>query len=157
MGASLLSNAIDLFLQRETIEGRQRKREKKTDAAIEKKKRFAKGALDFCWSSSGDGSGIGNSPVRGHGLARPQWAGFLGGIVADRKDEVHLGSARPPEFIPTLAAQGVGRNVGCLQLLQSFGTNRSRGMTSGAVGGECRPSSVVENRFGHDGKIGRAS
>src|ERR1019366_10168298 len=98
MGASLLSNAIDLFLQRETIEGRQRKREKKTDAAIEKKKRFAKGALDFCWSS-GDGSRIGNSPVRGHGLPRPQRAGLLGGVVADREDEVHLGRAGPPEFI----------------------------------------------------------
>src|SRR5208282_3339598 len=148
-GASLLPDAIDFLLQREAIERRQRKREKETDPAVENKKRVAKSAFDFSGVSL-HGSRVGNSPVCGHGLSRPQRAGFLGGIVANREDEVHFGSARSPEFVPALAAQASGRDTSHFQLLQRFGTNRSRRMTSSAVGRESAPSFVVEDCLRHD-------
>src|ERR1035437_1954800 len=155
--ASLLSNAIHFFFQREAIEGRQRKREKKADAPFENKKRVAEGAFDFGGVSLNRGR-IGNSPVRGHRLSRPQRAGFLGGVVANREDEVHRGSAGTPEFVPAFTAQAGGGDACHRKLLQRFGTNRPGRMTSSTVGGECRPSFVVEDRVGHDGarRVSRA-
>src|SRR5271169_4529223 len=157
IAVSLPPDAIHFFLQREAIQGRQRKREKKTDAPIKNKKRVTEGPFDFGGVSL-HGGRIGNSPVRDHGLSRPQRARFLGGVVANREDEVHLGRAGAPEFIPTLAAQALGRDSSPRKLLQSLGTNRTRRMTSRAVGREYRLSFVVENRFGQDGprRVSRA-
>src|ERR1700687_5717669 len=157
IAASLLANAIHFFFQREAIQGRQGKREKKTDSTVENKKRFAEGAFDF-GGVSVNGGGIGHSPVRGHGLSRPERAGFLGGVVANRENKMHLGSAGPPEFIPALTTQSACRDASHLKLLQSFGTNRPRGMTPGAVGREDRFFFVVEDRFRHDGtrRVSRA-
>src|ERR1019366_7608169 len=157
LSLSLPPDAIHFFFQREAIEGRQRKSEKETDSPVENKERVAEGALDF-GGVSVNGGGIGNSPVRGHGLSRPQRAGFLGGVVANREDEVQLGSAGSPEFVPALTTQAGCGHASQLKLFQPFGTNRPRGMTSCAVGREHRLSFVVEDRFGHDGtrRVSRA-
>src|SRR5208337_592899 len=96
---SLPPNAIHFFFQRQPIQRRQRKSEKKTDPPVENKECVAEGAIDFGGVAVNHGR-IGNSPVRRHGLSRPQRAGFLGGVIAHREDKVHLGSARPPEFVP---------------------------------------------------------
>src|ERR1019366_1677218 len=101
---SLPPNAIYFFFQRQPIQRRQRKSEKKTDAPVENKKRVAEGPLDFRRVSV-HGGRIGNSPMRRHRLSRPQRAGFFGGVVADREHEMQLGSARTPEFVPALTAQ----------------------------------------------------
>src|ERR1035437_5865588 len=144
LSLSLPPDAIHFFFQREAIEGRQRKSEKKTDSPVQNKKRIAEGAFDF-GGVSVNGGRIGNSPVRGHGLSRPQRAGFLGGVVANREYEVQLRSAGSPEFVPALTTQPACRDASHLKLRQSFGTNRPRGMTSSAVGGESWPSFVVED------------
>src|SRR5271157_3684522 len=148
--ASVLPDAIDFFFQRQAIERCQRKREKKTDPPVENEERVAKSAVDF-GGVSVNGGRVGNSPVRGHGLSRPQWTGFLGGIVANREDKMQVGSAGARKFIPTLTAQAGRRYASFLNLLQRFGTNRPRGMTPGAVGREGRLALVVEDRLGHDG------
>src|SRR5271157_4019567 len=148
--ASVLPDAIDFFFQRQAIERCQRKREKKTDPPVENEERVAKSAVDFGGVSL-NGGRVGNSPVRGHGLSRPERTGFLGGIVANREDELHLGSARLPEFVPAFAAQARCGNASPRKLLQSFGTDHPRRTTSGTVGAESRLSFVVEDRLGHDG------
>src|ERR1700730_11508490 len=142
--------SIHFFFQCKTINRRQRQREKETDSPVKNKKRLAEGAFDFGGVSM-NGSRIGHSPVRGHGMSRPDRAGFLGGVVANREAQLHLGGARPREFIPALAAQADCGNARQFKLLQRFGMHRPRGMTSCAVGGEDRLSLVVEDRFGHDG------
>jgi hypothetical protein len=96
---SLPPNSIHFFFQRKAIQGRQRQSEKETDAPVKNKKRFAEAAFDFGGVSVNSGR-IGHSSVRGHGLSRPDRAGFLGGVVANREDEVHLGSAGAREFLP---------------------------------------------------------
>src|ERR1035438_3294532 len=98
IAASLLSDTIYFFFQREAIQCRQRKRKKKTDAPVKNKKRFAKGAVDFGGVSVNRGW-VGHSPVRCHGLSRPQRARFLGGVVANREDEMQIGSAGAPERV----------------------------------------------------------
>ena len=69
---SLSPDAIHFFLQREAIQGRQRKREKKADAPVENEKRFAEGAFDF-GGVSVNGSRIGNSPVFGSANNIEDW------------------------------------------------------------------------------------
>src|SRR5260370_11203454 len=127
--------------------GRQRKREKKTDSAVENKERFSEGAFDFSGVSV-NGGGVGNSPVRGHGLSRPERAGFLGGIVANCEDEVHHGSAGARELFPALAAQAGCRYASQLKLLSSFGTDHPRRMTPCAVVGGAPVSVLVYDAIG---------
>src|ERR1700737_940975 len=131
---SLPSDAIHFFLQRKAIKRSQRQSKKKTDAPLKNKKRLAEGPFD-CRGVSVNRSRIGHSPVRGHGMSRPDRAGFLGSIVATREDEVHRGSAGPREFIPALAAQAGRGNASQLKLLQRCGMHRPRRMTSSAVAG----------------------
>src|SRR6202521_6400469 len=143
-------NSIHFFFQRKAIQGRQRQSEKETDAPVKSKKRLAEGACDFGGVSS-NGSRIGHSPVRGHGMSGPDRANLLGSVVANREDELHLGGAGARELTPALARQAGCGNACQLKLLQRFGMHRPRGMTSGAVGGEDRLSFMVEDGFGHDG------
>ena len=150
---SFSPDAIHFFFQREPIKRRQGQREKKIDSAVEDKKRVAVGARDF-GGVAFDRGGVGNSPVRGHRMSRPNGAGFFRSIVANREDEVHFGSSGLREFVPTLTAQPGGGYVSQLELLDRFRTNRARGMASRAVGDEDRLSFVVEDRFGHDGTGG---
>ena len=58
-----------------------------------------------------DGGGIGNSPVCGHGLSRPERAGFLRGVVADREDEMHLAERRAARIRPSSCC--AGRRLEC--------------------------------------------
>src|SRR6266478_8749475 len=107
---SLPPDAIHFLFQRESTDGRQRKSQKKTDAPLENKKRVAEGALDFSGVSVNRGR-IGNSPVRGHGLSRPDRACLFSSTVANREDEVQLGSARTRKFLPAFTAQSGSGNA----------------------------------------------
>src|ERR1700730_7465539 len=104
------SNAIQLLLERESIERRHRQREKKIDSAVENKKCIAESSVDFGGASL-DSRWVGDSPVRGHRLSRPQRTGLLGSLIADGKDEVHFWRAGAREFVPTLAAQACSGHV----------------------------------------------
>src|SRR5258708_9253277 len=146
---SLSPDAIHFFFQRKAIQCRQREREKKPDPPFKKKNRLAEGAFDTGGVSL-HSRGIGTSPVCGHRMSRPHRAGFPGGVVANREHEVHLGSAGPRKFFPAFTAQAERGYASPLQLLQSFGTNRSRGMTSSAIGREGRLSLVIQDRLPHD-------
>src|ERR1039457_2586385 len=132
---SLPPNAIHFFLQRQPIQRRQRKSEKKTDAPVENKKRVAERPLDFRRVSV-HGGRIWNSPMRRHRLSRPQRTGFFGGVVADREHEMQLGSARMSEFVPVLTPQARHGHASRPQLLQSFRTHCPRRMTPSAESGE---------------------
>src|SRR5260370_6241123 len=132
------------------MQGGEGEGEKETDWPGKNKKRLTKGAFDF-GGVSVNGGRIGNSPVRGHGVSRPDRAGFLGGVVANGEDEVQLGSAGARKFVPAFTAQAGRGDASFLKLLQRFGTNRPRAMTSGAVGGEDWLSFVVDDRFPPDG------
>src|SRR6266446_10991667 len=132
---SLPPDAIHFFFQRKAINRRQRQSKKETDSPVKNKKGLTEGAFDFGGLSLNRGR-IGYSPVRGHGLSRPDRASFLGGVVANREDKVHLGRAGAREFIPALAVQAGRGNASQFKLLQRFGMHCPRGMASSAVGGE---------------------
>ena len=105
------SDLVDLFLHGELVQRGDRQGEEEADAAIEDDVRIAEGAGDL-FGRAADGGRIGDAPVRGHRLARPVGARFVGGIVADGEDEVHLRGVGSGELIPGFAAQAVGRDPG---------------------------------------------
>src|SRR5579862_6252168 len=85
-----------------------------------------------------------------HRLAGPDRADFLGGVVADGEDEVHLRSAGAGEFLPAFASQPRGGYVRALQLLYRLGMHESGRMAAGAVSRGIGTAPVVENCFRED-------
>jgi hypothetical protein len=56
-----------------------------------------------------------DAPVRCHELSRPDGAGFAGGLVAHRKDEVEGRTGRPSGLIPALERRSsIGRSTSTL-------------------------------------------
>ena len=88
--------------------------------------------------------------MRQHRLARPDRAGFTGGVVANRDDEIQLLAIRLGEFVPALGAQvrdvmaGGGQNFHGVRIDLAFG----RG--AGAEGLELAFAEIVEDGLAHD-------
>src|SRR5580658_1316055 len=99
--SSLLSDAVDFFLDGEMIEGRQRQREEKADPAIEMDESVAESLIDLFRCSSYC-SGIRNPPMSSHRLARPDGADLAGSVVANSKNKIQFGRAGLGEFVPRL-------------------------------------------------------
>jgi hypothetical protein len=81
------------------------------------------------WTTAGSGM----PPVRRNRLSRPDWACFVGGVVADGEDEVHLGRAGLSEFVPTLAASIRSRELRTLQFAQRLRSDCASRMTARTV------------------------
>ena len=62
--------------------------------------------------------GIGHAPMGGHRISGPDRAGFAGGLVANREDEIHHRRAGTGEFMPALAAQPVCRQMKPFERIQ---------------------------------------
>ena len=88
------------------------------------------------------GGWIGHSPMSGDGLAGPDGADLVGGVVADGKDEVEMRRAGRGELIPGFASQARGAEAGGFDVPEGFRADRAGGMAAGAIGSEVRgPSS----------------
>ena len=90
----LPSDLIDFFLKREGVERRERQTQEEADASVESSKSLAESSLNF-FGRSFHGRWIWYAPVRGHRLARPDGTDLTRGVVADGKDKVQVGLARP--------------------------------------------------------------
>src|SRR5215469_16157050 len=55
-----------------------------------------------------DGCRVTNAPVSRHRLSRPERARLGGGLIADRKHELHRRRTRLSKFAPVFAAQAFG-------------------------------------------------
>ena len=53
--------------------------------------------------------GIGNAPMRGHGLAGPHGTNLLGRVVANSEDEIHLQRPGLCKLSPALTAEAFRR------------------------------------------------
>ena len=154
--ALLTADMVDFFLDGELVESREGKAEEQADPAVQDKEGVAKSAVDLLWAAS-DGSGIGDTPMRGDGLSGPNGADFLSGIVADGKDKVHRRSAGLGELTPALAAQIYSGKPSGFELLEGVGMDATRGMAARAVSREVRLAAMIQEHLGHDGTGGVAS
>jgi len=147
--ASLLSYPVDLFLDRQLIEAREGQAKEQTDPAVENHKGVAVGLLD-CFARAIHGGGIRNSPMRGHGLARPDGTYFVGGLVTHGEDEIQLRRSGFCELIPILAAQAIHGQARDSKLIECLWPHEPRGMATRTVGFEAGRSFLIENRLSHD-------
>src|SRR5882762_3975228 len=95
--------------------------------------------------------GIGNAPMCRHWLSGPNGTHFLGGVVANGENEIHLRRSGLCELFPVLAAQAFHGQACQANQLESFRTHDSRRVASRAESCEKRPALTVENCLGHDG------
>src|SRR5215472_4283299 len=144
------SDLLDFLLDRQFIETGKRQAQEQADAAIEYVEGIAKDTF-YALCRSFDGSRIGNAPICGHWLTRPNGAHFFGGVITNSNDEIHFWSARLGKFIPILTAQALGGQVRVLQLSERFGANESRSVATCAVSGEVGFSFMVHDGLSHDG------
>ena len=82
-----LANIVDFLLQGERIERRERKTEKQADASVEHSESLTESMLDLFWRSL-DGGWVGDTPMCGHGLPRPQRTDLVRCVIADCEDEI---------------------------------------------------------------------
>ena len=82
------------------VEARKGQAKEEADSAVENHESLAEGALDLLGRAF-DRGGIGNAPVRGHGLAGPDGTHFLRGVVANGEDEIHLAARRASQTRPS--------------------------------------------------------
>src|SRR5512144_3224126 len=89
--ASLLfvTDAVDFLFYRQTIQRTQRQAKKQGDTPIQCYKRLPERTVDFFLRPLCGGR-IGNAPVCSERLSRPDGADFVGGVIADGKDEINL-------------------------------------------------------------------
>src|SRR3954471_17360807 len=147
---SLPSNSVDFSFEREVIELRERQTQEQIDSPVQEKECIAERLLDLLSSSLYRGR-IRHAPVGSHGLPGPDWADLIGSIVANREHEIEFGSTRFRKFVPTLAADSGGRNMGRLELFQGLGPHFSDGMAACTVGREIGPAFLIQNGLRHDG------
>src|SRR5579864_1069873 len=149
MALSLFPDPIDPSLDRQLVEARQRQPEEQSNTAIECHKRVAKRPLQHRLILAGI-SGIGNSPMRRHWLAGPDWTSLLGCRIAECEHEVHSWCSVSRKFAPALAAKSFRRNPRGLQLAYRERMDDAMRMASRAVRGKPRLSFVVQDSFGEN-------
>src|SRR5260221_1051091 len=149
------ADLIDLSLQRQFIQSCQRQREKQADSTVQHHESVVESPFDFfvCALHS---SGIGNPPMRCHGLPGPDWAYFGSGVIADREYKIKMRSVWCGKFFPALAAVTVRGQARLFKLPQCCGMHRALRLAAGTVGGKTGPPLEVENCFRHDGSSGVA-
>src|SRR5271166_984409 len=95
--------------------------------------------------------------MSGHRMPWPNGTDFVGGVVADGKDEVHLRRTGRGELVPGFAAKACYRYSGEFELSECFWPDSARGMAACAVSLEGTLRSVVQNTFRQNGPGGVAS
>jgi hypothetical protein len=133
----------------------ERQAEEEFDAAFESEEGVAEGALKL-FRRAGRHGGIGNTPVSSDRLTGPNRADFVGGVVTDGDDDMHLWRAGLGEFIPAFAAQAGCGQVGGFELFDGMRIDLAGGIAASAEGTEIGLTAMIQDSFGHDGPSGVA-
>src|SRR5215469_7725161 len=87
--------------------------------------------------------------MSGHRLSGPHRTYLFRSVVTNGKYEMQFRRTGTSEFIPTLAACFLDRNVTVFELVQCLWPNFSSWMTACAVSGEVGFAFVIQNSFSH--------
>ena len=139
-----------VLLQRQLVDRVHRQADEDRDAVVEHAVGIGEGEM-LLGLGAFHGGRVRHAPMRRHRLARPDRAGFVRRVVADREDEIHLGRARSREFVPALRAGEGGIVVEALQKLECIGMHLAFGMRAGRKRLEPAGADPVEDRFGDNG------
>lgn len=98
-GHLTLSYLIEFFLKSECVDCREGQAEKEADTPVERLKGLAERAIDLLLRPN-HCSGVRDSPMRCHGLARPKGTDLIRRVVADREYKAQVRRVRFREFVP---------------------------------------------------------
>jgi len=87
-----MTNVFNLLLYGKRVEAGQRKAQEQTDSAFKRYIRVAKRFLDLRLCAR-DRSGVRGTPMCRHWLTGPDWADFLGCVIANREYKIEFRSA----------------------------------------------------------------
>src|SRR5215831_478223 len=145
-----MADPIDFALDGIAFQRCQRQGEEETDPSIQNCESFEEGTFNL-FLRADDCGGVRNTPSRCQKMSGPNRAYFVGSPVAHGEYEMHLGSIRLCELVPTLAAQPISWHAGAPYLLQGVGMHAPGRIAPCTVGGEVPASFVIQNGFGHYG------
>src|SRR6267143_677084 len=143
------ADLIDLFLYCKFVEARKRQAEEQADPSFEKQVSVTKSTFDLLGRAFSL-RGIGNAPMCRHWLPGPNGTHFLGGVVANGENEIHLRRSVLCKLLPVLAAQAFHGQARQANQLESFSSHNSRRVASRAVSRKNRSPFAVENCLAHD-------
>jgi hypothetical protein len=83
-------------------------------------------------------------------IAGPERADFAGGLVADRKDEIHDWRVGPCEFMPAFAAQTAYRQMKPFEQVEGEGMHHTFWKAAGTVAFEPTFAPMVHQYLGKD-------
>src|SRR6202035_3228793 len=109
-----LSDLTELRQQRRAIERVDRKTRQEFNSSFKLFERLAERNRLFGICTF-DRRGVGDSPMRRHGLARPDGADFTGRVVADGENEIDQRRSRRRELIPALASKIIRWQIRALE------------------------------------------
>ncbi len=107
-GFTCFTDPVDFLLDRQFVKTGEGKVQKKGDSPFENHERIAECTFNLLGSSD-NCCWIGNTPMRSHGLTRPNRADFFRCVVADGEHKIQARRARPCKLVPVLATQIFGR------------------------------------------------
>src|SRR3981081_275406 len=83
-------------------------------------------------------------------VTRPHWTHFVGGVIANGKNEIHRRRIGFCKLIPTLTAKSFRRRAKKFDLPQRLRTNDTGWMAPCTIGGEGGAALSIENSLSHD-------
>src|SRR6267154_5544685 len=147
---SLPAYAVDFRFDGKLAERRQGQAQEQHDSPIQSHEGIAKHTLNL-FRRALYSRWIGNTPMSGDRLARPNGADFICRVVADGENEIHPRRIGLRKFIPTLAAEALGRSAGKFNLFQRLRANNTGRMATRAIRREIWPAFSIQNGLSHDG------
>src|SRR6266404_8308834 len=141
---SLPAYAVNFLFDGKLAESRERQAQEQHDSTVQSHESIAKGTLNL-FRGALYGRGIGDTPMSGDGLARPHGTDFICRVVANGENVINSRRVGLRKFIPTLAAEALGRTAGKLDLFQRLRANNPRRLAARAIGRKIRPAFSIQN------------
>jgi hypothetical protein len=146
----LVPNAVEFLLQGQFFETCERETEQQTDSAVQNHESIMESSRDL-FGTSLRGGRVRHTPMRRHGLARPDGTDLLGGGVAHGKNKMQWRRIGLRELVPRFAAQSLGRKPREFQLPERLRMHETGRVAAGAVCNEIRKAFPLQDGLGHDG------
>lgn len=147
----IFAGLVDPAPRRHAIELVQRQGDEQLDPRFKREVRPAKGIAPLGLRADHSG-GVGHTPTGGDRIARPEGANTRR-LIADGEDEIHDRCVGPREFVPTLGAQTVGRQMQPFEAFERQRVNPATGKAACAIAleaAEAALSPMIDQRLGED-------
>jgi len=144
-----LTDGVQPLLQLDSIQRCQRQTGKDLDAIVQQPKCRSE-CQPFIDIGALNSGGIGDAPMRGHGLTGPIGTDFAGCVVAHGEDEIEWRAGWRCKLVPRLTPQTLCRKVHLFKQRQCNRVHSPFRMTAGTEATKLAPTPLIDEAFGED-------